>query len=469
MMGRRTVTNIQLSIAAGLLLGLLFTASPLTVVTLALMVPVVALAGRGLPSSERRVLTALLVAALALRAAAIGALVTIGIPEHNDLAIGSLTGDDAYYLSRAIRTRDVLAGFAGGKYDYFVIHDEYGRTSYLGLLTALQVVFGPTPFSMRLLNAVVFVAGAVLFFRMARRAFGSLPAMTGLALLLFLPSLLWSSISLLKESAYFLCSAMVAYCALALTRRPAAGRTVACLAALAVLIWLLDDLRRGAVVLTVSGLALGVLIRVAAVTSTRLAVVSAAVVVAATVALSEPSIRVRAVTAIEGVARVHGGHVFTAGHAYKLLDEGFYKNPSAPAAWPLELTGAQAARFVVRAAVAFVTLPFPWQMRSLGEAAYLVDQLVWYLMIVGLPFGLVAGWQRERWTVSLLLGLAIPMAAAVALTNGNVGTLMRLRGLVTPYLLWIGTLGVIAIANAMAAAPRTARGTLTDRPLEGSA
>lgn len=461
------MTNAHISIVAGLVLGVIFTLTPLTVVTLALAVLVIAFAGRGLPQSERRLLTGLLIAALAVRAAAIGGLVAIGIPHHNDLAIGSMTGDDAYYLSRAIRARDVLMGFAGGKYDHFVVNDEYGRTSYLGWLTALQVIFGPTPFSVRLLNALLFVLGAVLLFRLARQAFGQLPAFTGLVVLLFLPSLIWSSITILKESLYFLCSASLLAAAVALTRSPGPRRAFMLVAALALLLWLLDDLRRGALMLALAGLALAVMIRVVAATPLRLALAGVALVVIGAVAVSYPRSQGRLIDAVESAASVHAGHVFTVGHAYKLLDEGFYKIPAAPASWRLELSGAQAARFVVRSVVAFVTIPWPWQMRSAGELAYLPDQVIWYLMIIGLPAGLLAGWKRDPWTVSILVGLAVPLAVAVALTNGNVGTLLRLRGLVTPHLLWIGALGLLAMVNASIGATATPTTRIGYRRLEG--
>jgi hypothetical protein len=50
----------------------------------------------------------------------------------------------------------------------------------------------------------------------------------------------------------------------------------------------------------------------------------------------------------------------------------------------------------------------------------------------------------------LLLGFVIPTAAAVALTSGNVGTLVRLRGLVTPYLLWVSVLGYCVLLERIA-------------------
>ena len=139
---------------------------------------------------------------------------------------------------------------------------------------------------------------------------------------------------------------------------------------------------------------------------------------------------------------MHAGHVFTVGHVYKLMDEGFYMTPATPSAWDLELSDPQAFRFLVRAASSFVVTPWPWQMRSRSELAFLPEHVFWYLMIVALPFGVVAGWRINPLATALLLGLAIPTAAVVAVTNGNVGTLLRMRGLVTPYVVWISAMGL---------------------------
>jgi len=206
---RAHVKKFPISVASGVLLGAVFTASPLSLIAVAGAIAVIGFAGRGLPNEERRLLMIVLGVALAARLVIVLGLVVFGLPQLNDLAVGSLRGDDAYYLGRAIRTRDILFNFGNGKYDYFVVLDEYGQTSYLNVLSAIQIVFGPTPFSMRLVNAVLFVAGAVLLFRAARPAFGPTAAFSALLLLLFLPSLMWSSISLLKESLYFFSCALL--------------------------------------------------------------------------------------------------------------------------------------------------------------------------------------------------------------------------------------------------------------------
>jgi hypothetical protein len=111
-----------------------------------------------------------------------------------------------------------------------------------------------------------------------------------------------------------------------------------------------------------------------------------------------------------------------------------------------------------------VVTPWPWQMRSTGELALLPEHVLWYLIVLLLPFGIAAGWRIDPLATSLFLGFAIPTAAVVALTNGNIGTLFRLRGLVTPYLLWVSAVGLCAIGERLTA-PRIARPvTFAERP-----
>jgi hypothetical protein len=436
---------------AGLGIGVLYTASPLTCWALGSGALVVHLAGRGLPADERRIVTRLLIAALAIRVLAIGALAVAGIPWHNDLAVGALSGDEAYNLSRALRTRDALLGFATTRYDYFVIYDEYGRSSYLTLLTGLQMLFGATPYSARLLNGVMFVAGAALLYRLARPAVGVMPATCGLAVLLFLPSLLYSSISLLKESGYFLVSVVFLTAAVRLLRPTDVRSAAVALAGLAACLWLLDDLRRGATVLAVTGVGAGVAFRVMAAGPKRAVAGALLALVALGAVATLPAVQQRVVRGLEAAARLHSGHVFTEGFAYKLLDDGFYASPATPSASSITLTPPQALRFALRSAFSFVVTPFPWELRSARQLAFLPEHLLWYVMVALLPIGLVAAWRRDPLVTSVLTGYALTTAAVVAMTTGNVGTLLRLRGLVTPFVVWMSVLGLCVLIETLAA------------------
>jgi hypothetical protein len=462
-----TRPSLPMAIAAAIILAAALVASPLTVLTAVAAPFVLAWCGRGLAEPERRFLIGLLAVAFLLRVALVAAQLLKGLPLLNDMSVGALAGDESYYLSRALRVRDLMLGYAVTKYDYFVANDAYGQTSYLGLLTWLQIVFGPTPYSLKVLNGLISVCGAALLFRVARASFGTLPAFAGLSVLLFLPSLLFSSVSLLKESAYFfVCSVFIA-CSWQLLRDARDrrwNRAPLLIAAAIVSLFVLDGMRRGGLVLMGGGLLIGLGIWIVAQSRVRLVVMGAAIAAAIAIVAVLPPAHDRFLRSVESAAKMHAGHVFTVGHVYKLMDEGFYRTPEAPAAWDLRLSDAQALRFLARAAVSFVVTPWPWQMRSTGEFALLPEHVLWYLIVLLLPFGIAAGWRVDPLATALFLGFAIPTAAVVALTNGNIGTLFRLRGLVTPYLLWISAVGLCAIGERLTA-PRAARPVaLVERP-----
>jgi hypothetical protein len=94
------------------------------------------------------------------------------LPQHDDQFVGATSGDEAYGMSRGLRTRAILRGTTTDKYDFFVAFDEYGRNSFVTALTAAQYAFGPTPYSLRLLNTLLFTVGVLLLFRLCRDAYG---------------------------------------------------------------------------------------------------------------------------------------------------------------------------------------------------------------------------------------------------------------------------------------------------------
>jgi hypothetical protein len=220
---------------------------------------------------------------------------------------------------------------------------------------------------------------------------------------------------------------------------------------------IVSDLRPGAFILTTMGVAAGLVILFLFSSPLRLRIVSAVAAVLVIFAVtSRPSAQQRITSALESTAKTQAGHVFTVGHAYKLLDDAFYFNPVSAAASTLTLTAAQSARYVIRAAASFIAVPLPWQLVSARELAYLPEQLLWYVILALVPIGLVAGWRRDPAVTSLLAGFVLPTAAALALTNGNVGTLLRLRGIVIPYLIWLSAIGFCACLQRAATRSATA-------------
>jgi hypothetical protein len=255
--------------------------------------------------------------------------------------------------------------------DYVVAFDEYGRNSYVSFLTVAQIAFGPAPYGVRLMNSALFILGALLLYRVTRDTLGPAPALTGLTAVLFLPTLFVWSISLLKESLYFAGCALILWAAVVVLRADGwRARVYGVLAALAGAM-VIRDLRSGAVWLAAFGLGTGLTLYALTISRRFLAGAAAAAIIALVFVAAVPQQQLRIMRGLESVAKTHTGHVFTVGHAYKLLDEGFYVNPQTPSASTLTLDAGQGARYVTRAALSFVAVPVPWQLASLRELMYL--------------------------------------------------------------------------------------------------
>jgi hypothetical protein len=78
--------------------------------------------------------------------------------------------------------------------------------------------------------------------------------------------------------------------------------------------------------------------------------------------------------------------------------------------------------------------PFPWASRRMVEQVTIPEMLLWYSALVCALVGLVA--HRGRWRFFLpLVGYIVGLLLLLAATQGNLGTLVRHRSMVIPFML----------------------------------
>src|SRR5262249_14426459 len=393
-------------------------------------------AERGVSGEERRWLRVLMIAAIALRVAAVFAL--FAAADHHKVPFATFFGDEDFFIKRSIWLRNLALGIPIHSADFIYAFDEVGQTSYLYFLAAIQVLVGPSPYGVHLVGMTFYLAAVVMLFRLCRRTLGRVPAFIGLTLLLFLPTLFAWSISALKESAYLLLTAS----AVSLVEVAVRGRTwplrIGAAAAVVTVIAVAESVRRAGAVITSASLVTGFALYWIA---TRPRALIAAVVllpIVAGVALSWPQVQVRAFQAVKLAGDQQQGHINTPGYVYKTLGDRFYISARDLA----DMRFFEQARFVIRSVVGYVVVPLPWQAQSKSLLAYLPEQAVWYFMVVLLPFGFVCSLRRDPLVASVLLALAVISAALVAMVSGNVGTLVRHRGgMVIPSVVWLSAVG----------------------------
>jgi hypothetical protein len=430
------------AIGAGVVLGVLYTLSPLTVLGLAALTILVRFVARDLGPRERHWFIGLVAFATALRLAAIAGLFLFADAAR---PYANFFGDEELLKNRTVWLRNVGLGVPISPADMIYLFDDVGRTSYLYVLAYIQALMGDAPYGNNVLSTVIYVAAVVLMFAFFRRAYGRVAALASAAVLLFLPSLFSWSISVLKEPAYILFAGLELICAVqilcarTITRRLCAAVGVAASAVV------LGSLRIGGTELAVGGVLIGV---PAALLVTRpkwlwVAVAAAPVIVVA--AGLQPRVQERVMRSISDTAFLHWGHVATPGVTYRVLDPRFYIGYDRAAVHTM--TAPEAARFVIRAGVEFLTAPRPSQIESRSALAYLPEQAIWYVILALVPFGVASGLARAPVVTCLLMSHALVASAMVALTGGNIGTLIRHRGLVVPYLVLLAAFGACSLLS----------------------
>lgn len=421
----------RMAAAAGLAAGIVYVLSPLTMGFALVMVLLVRWAANDLTGSERRWIVAMLIVAIALRALAIAGL--FASTDHDKVPFAVFFGDEEFYIRRSIWMRNLAFGLPLHTADLIYMFDETGRTSHLYVLAFAQALVGPSPYGVHLLGCTFFLSAAVLLYRQVRASFGRMPAAVGLTALLFLPSLFAWSVSALKEPLYFLLTASSVVLAAKLLHREAWRVRVGAALAVVLLAAAIETIRSAGGILSAAGV-LGGLAIAMFVRRPRLLLVTVMVLpLALGAVLSRPSMQLAAYNAVQAAARQHWGHVATSGYVYRLLDRRFYPDQSEIS----DMQFAEAGRFVVRAVERYITVPLPWEMQSKAMLAYLPEQVLWYLIVILAVPGVLVAMRRDVPVASLLLAHALVAALTVALTSGNVGTLVRHRGLALPYLLWL--------------------------------
>ena len=427
--------RMPLTVASGLLLGVIYTLSPLTVISLAVLAIAAFAAARGLSPAERRWFWSLFTVALLVRLAAVGLLFLTADPAR---PFASFFGDEELYKFRSVWLRNVGLGIPISPADMIYGYDAVGRTGHMYVLAFVQALVGDAPYGLHILNMMVCLCGVLALYRLMRIAYGPAVSMSGLAALLFLPTLAAWSISILKEPMNIFVLAAEFICAVMIIRAPRLWQKGVAAAGVVVFALAMESLRAGGILTAAVGTAGGLLLTFILMRGRRLMIALVAAPVVIGILASVPAVQDRVLANVRSLAYYHSGHVLTAGYSYTVVDPGYYANRAHILYY---LTPAEAARYSLQAIGNYFAQPVPWRMESRALLAYLPEQLIWYGLALLLPFGVIAGLRRDVLVTSMLLAHATVAILIVGLTSGNIGTLVRHRSLALPYLIWLSALG----------------------------
>lgn len=435
------------AIAAGTAIAIAYALSPLFVVTTAGFALLLRHARRTSAADDRLMVTLLLTVAAGLRAAAVFGLF-LGT-DHAVVPFGTFFGDEEYFIRRSIWLSNLAIGVPISIADMRYAWDDAIETSLIQLLAVLHLMFGPSPYGVHLVSALLYIVGAYLLYLTVRPGFGRAASLLGLGALLFLPSLFAWSISALKEPLFFVVVAATVWLTVTAARGPVPARVVAALVIIPAALFA-ESIRAGGLVIVGSAITGGVIVAVAG-PRPRLRLLLAIASLAAVIAVfSVDRVRGMVDAGVTRAAVQHWDHVHEPGHSYMLFEPSFYIRQPQPGT----LTTAEVARLIIGGLAAYVIVPAPWQMISRAELAYLPEQLVWYTVVLLLPVGIWAGWRRDRLVTAILAAHVAVVVAIVAMISGNIGTLVRHRALALPCAVWLSALGLCHILRSAHGADR---------------
>ncbi len=87
---------------------------------------------------------------------------------------------------------------------------------------------------------------------------------------------------------------------------------------------------------------------------------------------------------------------------------------------------------------------------SWSELILVPQQVAWYLMVPLALVGVVAGLRRDVLVTLLLVSYIVVAAVPISLSNGNIGTLVRHRDTVVPFIVWLSGLGAVSLTGWLA-------------------
>ena len=432
------------AVAAGVVVGIAYTLSPLAVWFTLAMIIVLRWAVRDLRGEERFWVMALLLAAVITRVAAVAGLFTI--TDHFDRPFGHFFGDEEYFIRRSMWLRNVALGIPVHRADLIYAFDEYSYTHLLYVMALVQALVGAAPYGLHLVGIALYISAVVWLFKLVRPAFGMPAAMSGLIVLLFLPTLFAWSISALKEPPFILVSVAIFGGAVALVRTRSVPRRVGVMLFLVACGIALQAIRAGGLAIAMISVAGGLVLSWLLERPLRLVAAALLVPAVAVVALSQPAVQLRALAVVQRAASIHYGHVNTPGFTYKSLDPRVYEER----VHIDTMSAGEVGRFVVRSAINYLTAPLPWRVESPAMLLALPEVVGWYVLVLLAPVGFAAGVRRDRLLTCLLAAFVVGGAVLIAITGGNIGTLIRHRSLVIPFMVWLSALGAWVMLMALA-------------------
>jgi hypothetical protein len=300
-----------------------------------------------------------------------------------------------------------------------------GKEGYYYLLAGVYRLFGSERVAGLAVNAVLSAAIVPLLYDATRRIFGADAARPVPPLVVLLPNLVIFSSQLLKEAPILFLIAVLVNCATRLTERFSFASLVPLAGALSLLLTLRAWVALALMAGVLASLGLGrrdVIVGVGA-------GLSAATVIAAALAfgLGYSGYKAASKADLEQANDIRRDSAVGVGSGF---------DAEADVSTPVA-----AVTYLPRGLLVFMLGPFPWQFSAATQFVVIPDLVAWWFMLPSFVRGLRHGWSLISRRMLVLILPALAVSALLALSVGNLGTVVRERAQTLVLVLPIVALG----------------------------
>ena len=178
---------------------------------------------------------------------------------------------------------------------------------------------------------------------------------------------------------------------------------------------------------------------------------------------TRPSVQALAMSQTRFALVRHVGHVKSLGISYRASDERFYRGGNTA---PDSMNAAEGARFLIMSAWYFFAAPLPQHIASMTGMLIVPLQLVWYALLMLAGIGLPTALRRDALVTWLWIGYVMAGVITIAPNSGNIGTLIRHRDMIVPFIIGLGSVGLMRLLAALTPDPGAWRHAASGRSLE---
>ena len=369
----------------------------------------------------------------------------------------NLIGDASYYT---LRSYWIALGWGGYPLSDKILNSAhypmYGWNGYTYVIAVFHYVFGFSPIASITINCLLGSLNAILAYFIMKSLFTKKVAQLAGIFVGFYPSMILWSVTNLKDTALTFATLFIIWSFIVFIHSQGFKKVLSLILIICGLL-IQNTLRIGIMPITLISLSVSYFLNIksrSAKIKLFFTLIVCFVVFSFVGKLTMEKINNKMHMAVYKLICFHQGGVTAPGSSYKILEDKYYLlnsnykpqrgDPDTEYyAYPIfKLSYFEYIPIYLRAMGHFMFEPFLWRIDTMLKLFSLPQMIIWYAMLPLALAGVFLSMRYARRGSLILLVYFLLTSASLALTQSNIGTLFRMRDLITPIVLFWASVGM---------------------------